>query len=79
MKIEYNKDVLSKRFGELSDYTKFVVTSLYGGVSAYIKLGEFFMDSDKVNAFSFDDEALCYIDDNTIVHIPEEMKVVVTL
>lgn len=79
MKIEYNKNVLNKKFGELSDYTKFVVTSLYGGFRAYIKLGEFFMDSDKVNAFSLDDEALCYIDDNTVVHIPEKMEVVVTL
>lgn len=79
MKIEYNKDVLNKRFGELSDYTKFVVTSLYGGFRAYVKFGEFFMDGIKVNAFSLDDEDFCYIDDNTIVHIPEKMKVVVTL
>lgn len=79
MKIEYNKNVLNKKFGELPDYTKFVITSLYGGVRAYIKLGEFFMDSEKVNAFSFDDEGLCYVDDNTIVHIPEEMKMVIKL
>lgn len=77
MKIEYKG--LYQRFGELPDHTKFIASDLVGGNQTYIKFGDFFMDSNKVNAFNLDDEDFCYLSDNTIVTVPKVMKIVVEL
>lgn len=79
MKIEYNKCEPYQRFGELPDRTKFIASDLVGGNQTYIKLGDFFMDSNKVNAFNLDDEDFCYLPDNTIVTVPKVVKIVVEL
>lgn len=79
MKIEYNKGATYQRFGELSDHTKFIASDLVGGNQTYIKFGDFFMDSNKVNAFNLDNEDFCYLSDNTIVTVPKVMKIVVEL
>lgn len=79
MKIEYNENASYQRFGELPDHTKFIASDLVGGNQTYIKLGDFFMDSNKVNAFNLDDEDFCYLSDDTIVTIPKVMKIVVEL
>lgn len=77
MKIEYNKGASHQRFGELPDHTKFVTSDLVGGNHAYIKFGDFFLDSNKVNALSLDDEDFYYLSDDTIVTVPKVMKIVV--
>lgn len=77
MKIEYNRGASYQRFGELPDHTKFIASDLVGGNQTYIKLGDFFMDSNKVNAFNLDDEDFCYLSDNTIVTVPREIKIAV--
>lgn len=74
MKIEYSKSASCMKFGELPDHTKFIAN-----LNAYIKFGDFFMDSNKVNAFNLDDEEFCYIPDDTMVTIPKAMKMVVEL
>lgn len=74
MKIEYSKGASCTKFGELPDHTKFIAN-----LNAYIKFGDFFMDSNKVNAFNLDDEEFCYIPDDTMVTIPKAMKMVVEL
>lgn len=79
MKIEYNKGATYQRFGELPDHTKFIASDLVGGNQTYIKFGDFFMDSNKVNAFNLDNEDFCYLSDNTIVTVPKVMKIVVEL
>lgn len=79
MKIEYNKGASYQRFGELPDHTKFIASDLVGGNQTYIKFGEFFMDSNKVNALNLDDEDFCYLSDNTIVTVPKVVKIVVEL
>ncbi len=79
MKIEYNDSVSYKKFGELPDHTKFIASDLVGGNQVYIKTGDFFMDSNKVNAFNLDDEDFCYLTADTIVTIPKKMKIVVEL
>lgn len=77
MKIEYNKCASYQRFGELPDHTKLIASDLVGGNQTYIKFGDFFMDSNKVNAFNLDDEDFCYLSDDTIVTVPKVMKIVV--
>lgn len=79
MKIEYNKCASYQRFGELPDRTKFIASDLVGGNQTYIKFGDFFMDSNKVNAFNLDDEDFCYLPDDTIVTVPKVVKIVVEL
>ena len=74
MKIEYSKSASCTKFGELPDRTKFIAN-----LNAYIKFGDFFMDSNKVNAFNLDDEEFYYIPDDTMVTIPKAMKMVVEL
>lgn len=74
MKIEYNKCASYQKFGELPDHTKFIAN-----LNAYIKFGDFFMDSNKVNAFNLDDEEFYYLPDDTMVTIPKAMKMVVEL
>jgi hypothetical protein len=74
MKIEYSKSASCTKFGELPDHTKFIAN-----LNAYIKFGDFFMDSNKVNAFNLDDEEFYYIPDDTMVTIPKAMKMVVEL
>ena len=74
MKIEYSKSASCKKFGELPDHTKFIAN-----LNAYIKFGDFFMDSNKVNAFNLDDEDFCYLTDSTIVTVPKVVKIVVEL
>lgn len=77
MKIEYNKSASYQRFCELPDHTKFIASDLVKGNQTYIKLGDFFMDSNKVNAFNLDDEDFCDLADDTIVHVPRKVKIVV--
>ena len=77
MKIEYSESASYQRFSELPDHTKFITSDLVEGNQTYIKLGEFFMDSDKVNAFNLDDETFCNLADDTPVHIPRKVKIVV--
>lgn len=77
MKIEYNKGASYQRFGELPDHTTFIASDLVGGNQTYIKFGDFFMDSNKVNAFNLDDEDFCYLSDDTIVTVPRTIKIVV--
>lgn len=79
MKIEYNNSASYQKFGELPDHTKFIASDLVGGNQTYIKLGDFFMDSNKVNAFNLDDEDFCYLTDSTIVTVPKVVKIVVEL
>ena len=77
MKIEYNESASYQRFCELPDNTKFITSDLVEGNQTYIKLGDFFMDSNKVNAFNLDDETFCNLADDTPVHIPRKVKIVV--
>lgn len=79
MKIEYNKGASYQRFGELPDHTKFIASDLVGGNQTYIKFGDFFMGSNKVNAFNLDDEDFCCLSDDTIVTVPRTIKIVVEL
>lgn len=77
MEIEYNKSASCQRFCELPDGTKFIASDLVGGNQTYIKMGDFFMDSNKVNAFNLDNEDFCNLADDTIVKIPRKVKIVV--
>lgn len=79
MKIEYNEGVSYKKFGELPDYAKFISSELCGCNQVYIKTGSFFMDSTEVNAFNLSAEEFCNLSDDTIVRIPREVKITVTL
>lgn len=77
MKIEYSESASHQRFCELPDHTKFIVSDLVEGNQTYIKMGDFFMDSNKVNAFNLDNEDFCNLADDTIVHVPRKVKIVV--
>lgn len=77
MKIEYSENASYQRFRELPEHTKFITSDLVEGNQAYIKLGDIFMDSNKVNAFNLDDETFCNLADDTPVHIPRKVKIVV--
>lgn len=79
MKIEYSKSASCTKFGELPDHTKFIASDLVGGNQTYIKFGDFFIGSNKVNAFSLSDEDFCRLSDDTIVTVPRDIKIVVEL
>lgn len=77
MKIEYSENASYQRFRELPEHTKFITSDLVEGNQTYIKLGDVFMDSNRVNAFNLDDETFYNLADDTPVHIPRKVKIVV--